>query len=195
MKKEILILGTICLFIGVGIQPAFAIEISNDRPSENIEDCNCQVSDDYDIVRVKSLLNRAERSLNRVEICTKLITTFYKDKPEVINDCEELSIEIKNLSMMVDELTIALSGQDYPIFCAILEAMLNATGKIGDVVYDILDLLYIIFHFIPIILDGCFTLLLIFTVCIIIDLQVEYECIEVPIEHRKILYQKTKELK
>ena len=49
MKKEILILGIICLFVGVGIQPAYAVEISNVRPSEDIDDCNCEVIDDYNL--------------------------------------------------------------------------------------------------------------------------------------------------
>ena len=50
MKKEILIFGIICLFIGVGIQPAFAVEISNNSPSENIEDCNCKPINDLPII-------------------------------------------------------------------------------------------------------------------------------------------------
>jgi len=40
MKKEILIVGTICLFIGVGIQPAFAVEPVKTSKINNVENTN-----------------------------------------------------------------------------------------------------------------------------------------------------------
>ena len=142
MKKEILIIGIICLFIGVGIQPAFAVDISNDTTTENVEDCNCQVADDYDIVRVKSLLNRAERLINRVELYTKLITTFSKDNAEVKEDCEELSDEINTFREMNEELRTAISGKGYPIIiCAILNLtvyiLYKATYMLDGIIRDI----------------------------------------------------------
>ena len=104
MKKEILITGIICLFVGVGIQPAFANEnISINRPSENIEDCNCQVADNYNLVRLERLFNRIESLLDRVEILTKLIPILSIDNPEVIKGCEELSVKIRPLEEMNEE--------------------------------------------------------------------------------------------
>jgi len=189
------------LFIGVGIQPAFTIEITNSRPIENTEDCNCRATDDYDIVRLERLFNRIDSLIDRVETCTKLISLMSKDKPEVIEDCEEISDEIKDLSMIVDELNIALSGQDNTIICAILEAMLNVTLKIWIVGYNVLNLSYIIIHKIRIIanfliiLDGCLSFTMILTSLIIIQLQENYDCIEYPIGSQKILYQETREIK
>ena len=84
MKKEILILGIIFLFVGVAIQPVFATEISNIRPSENEEDCNCGIADNFDIVKIRSLLNRAEKLINRVETLTKLIPILSKDDPKFL---------------------------------------------------------------------------------------------------------------
>jgi len=103
--KKILILGIICLFIGVGIQPAFAHEnISINRPSSgNIEDCNCQVADNYNLVVLERLFNRIESVLNRVETCNKLIPFLFKDNPEVIKDCEELSEKINTFREMNNE--------------------------------------------------------------------------------------------
>ena len=121
MKKEILIFGIIFLFIGVGIQPAFANEnISIDRPSENIDECNCQIVDNYKLVRIKSLLNRAESLLNKVEIFTKLIPILSKDNPKVIKDCEELSEKIKPLKERYEEFNSDSAFlDDWPI-CDIL---------------------------------------------------------------------------
>ena len=79
------------MFIGVGIQPAFAVETSFNSPSEIIEDCNCRVTNNYTSVRLNSLLNRAERLLNRVEIFTNLIPILSKNSPGVIEKCEEIS--------------------------------------------------------------------------------------------------------
>lgn len=134
------VIGVIAIFILVGIQPAFAIEITNTKTSsENIEDCNCQVDNDFDIVRVKSLLNRAERSLNRVEIFTRFIPILIKDNPEVLEDCEELSEKITTFREMNEELKTAISGRDYPIICTILGNILLLLGMIGDDVWDLID--------------------------------------------------------
>ena len=131
MKKEILILGIICLFIGVGIQPAFANEnIPINRPSENIEDCNCEINDNFDIVRIKSLLNRAERMLNRVEIFTKLMPLLYKDNPEVIEKCEELSGKIITIKENIGELN---TYWDFPIICVFLDILENIFWKCIDI--------------------------------------------------------------
>ena len=128
MKKEILILGTIFLFIGIGIQPAFAVELNLSNSVEEVEDCNCNVVDNYDIKRIERLLNRVESSLNRVEIRTKSITKLSKDNPEVIEDCEELSEKIKTFRELNEELNTAISGRDFPIICTILLPFMYAIG-------------------------------------------------------------------
>ena len=136
MKKEILILGIIFLFIGVGIQPAFAIEISNIKPSENVEDCNCGIADNYDTVRVKSLLTRAESLLNRVEIFTNIIPLLYKDTPEVIKDCEKLSEKISTFREMNEELNTNTPFREYPIICGLLYPFFVITNDIGNFLDD-----------------------------------------------------------
>ena len=134
MKKEILIFGIICLFLGVGIQPTFAVEITNISPSEDIEDCNCQVADNYNPVRLEGLLNRAKRLINRVEIFTKLMPLLYKDNPEVIEKCEELSGKITTYREMIDEELsdhISLYGsQSNRVLCGILEILFVKTLSI-----------------------------------------------------------------
>ena len=94
MKKEILIFGIIFLFIGVGIQPAFANEnISVNRTSsKNIEDCGCEennrinseIFDELtDIISNKeTLFNRLtilkELNENGSIICDFLITIWFQ---------------------------------------------------------------------------------------------------------------------
>ena len=128
--SKCLVVGIILLFIGVGIQPAFAIDISNNSPSKNIEDCNCQVADNFDIVRVKSLLNRAERSLNRVEIFAKLIPVLSKENPEVLEYCEGLSEKINTFMEMIDE--------------EISEQILLYSSQFNDEICDMLDSFFLI---------------------------------------------------
>lgn len=121
--KKSLVIGIIFIFIGVGIQPAFAIDISNNKQAESEEDCKCQVDDDYSLVRIKSLLNRAERLISSVEIFTKLIPILSKDIPEVSEDFEELSEKITTFREKNEELKSATSGRDFPIICDILEIL------------------------------------------------------------------------
>ena len=104
MFRKGLVAGIIVLFIGIGVQPAFAVDINNVSPSENIEDCNCEVVDVYDIVRIKSLLYRAERSLNRVETLTKLIPVLSKNNPEVEVEYKKLLNDIDTFEEIYDYL-------------------------------------------------------------------------------------------
>lgn len=136
MKKEILIIGIICLFIGVGIQPAFAIEnIAINRPSKIIEDCGCEVTDNYDIVRVKSLLNRVESFLNRVEMRTKLITTFSKDNPEVFEVCLEY-IEI--CQEKLETICLSIQSGKYELICSFLSDLWDF---LWEFFFDFVDML------------------------------------------------------
>ena len=93
MEKSIikrgLVFGIILIFVGIIIQPAFAIDISNIRPSKNNKDCNCQSADNFDFVSVENLLNRAEMLLNKVDIITNFISILSKNNPEIIEICQE----------------------------------------------------------------------------------------------------------
>ena len=117
--KKSMIFGIIFLFIGIGIQPVFASEITNDTISDNIEDCNCQV-DDNNLVRVERLFNRIESLLDRVEIFTNLIPLAYKDNPEVIKDFEELSEKINTFKEMKEEFNSDSAFLDDELICDIL---------------------------------------------------------------------------
>jgi len=134
--KRGLVFGIILIFVGVVIKPAFAIDISTIRFSENIKDCNCQAADNFDFVIVKSLLNRAEMLLNKVDIITDLIAILSKNNPEIIEICQENKeickekLEIINLSY--------LSGNS-SIICSLLE---NYLYFLMDFAWDIPDIFW-----------------------------------------------------
>jgi len=114
--KKSLVAGIIVLFIGVGIQPAFANEISINRPSENKEDCGCQVADNFDIVRL-------ERLLDRLKGYTKTLLFLSKNNPKIAGKCQELSDGINKIADKYEELKTVSTKDDYPIICDILEIM------------------------------------------------------------------------
>jgi hypothetical protein len=61
--KGVLVIGIIFLFLGVAVQPAFAVDVSITKASESKDDCEiCPKVSNQHIVLIKSLLNRLERS-------------------------------------------------------------------------------------------------------------------------------------
>lgn len=69
---KILVLGIIVLFIGVGIQPAIANNVSITTASDSEEDCNlCPKVSTSRFVRLKSLLNRLDTFGNRLSVISK----------------------------------------------------------------------------------------------------------------------------
>ena len=108
MKKEILILGIIFIFIGVGIQPAFAVEISNDRTSDNVEDCDCQVDDNYRLEKYKN-------QIIKLKTYSKLLLTLSKNNPEVEVEYEKLLNDIDLFQEICDDLENNLLVDGRPI--------------------------------------------------------------------------------
>ena len=78
--KKGLVIGIIVLFIGVGIQPAFANEVSITKTSEDEEDCNCNPISDIQVVRIERLLDRIESRIN-------FILLRHGHIPEVAEKC------------------------------------------------------------------------------------------------------------
>ena len=96
-----LVLGIIALFIGVGIQPVFAVETKTSIMNKgSVEDCtNCQV--DSNLYRV-----RLEKLLDRLESYIKILGILYKDNPEIVSVCNK-NLELIN-SNIFDELCDSL---------------------------------------------------------------------------------------
>jgi hypothetical protein len=88
MRKElvskILVLGIICLFIGVGIQPALAVEPKvSTNPIEKVEVCDCQEVDKLNPVRVKLLFTQ-------LKIRTNILLKKFGHIPEVKENCNDI---------------------------------------------------------------------------------------------------------
>lgn len=126
------VVGIIILFIGAGIQPAFAEE-SIITTLDNEEDCNdCQVVDSYSSLRVKLLLFKAT-------VVTNIISSSrLGDIPEIKEECQELSNKI---SKMKNELGTELPIQDYPLICDSLSSSIITIEYIFAYL-DVLSQLY-----------------------------------------------------
>ena len=95
----------VVLFIGVGIQPAFAI---TPNTSSSKEDCNCEELNNYELVKVERLLNKAE-------VYSKFLSVLSKYNPETKDEIGKLSDKISTLKEeLADETAL-------PTICFILE--------------------------------------------------------------------------
>jgi hypothetical protein len=92
--KKVVVVGIIVLFIGVGVQPSFANEVSITAISNNEDDCNCEPISNLHLVIREILSNKLDRLLNRLEVYTGIILILYRYNPDVTEKFEELSNEI-----------------------------------------------------------------------------------------------------
>ena len=139
--RKSLVVGIILLFIGVGVQPALANK-SITYITEIKQNCDCQVTDNFYLIRLESLLTRAERLISRVEILTNLILLLSKDYPEVIEDREELSEMFITLRDMNGELDLNHSHREYPIICELLDSLLKIIGIPTVIFYELYEKYY-----------------------------------------------------
>jgi len=110
MKKEILIFGIICLFIGVGIQPAIA-NVNNSSISNDGNDCEiCQKVEPLQLLKIKSLLFSLETHFNELSFLSKqnpIIKTIYQEFSKTFSVLKEINMDY-------------MSYWDFPIICPIL---------------------------------------------------------------------------
>jgi hypothetical protein len=80
-----LTVGIILLFIGVGIQPAFA-DVSNISISDSEDDCEiCPKINNQYLIKIKSFIDKLEKHDNILSISTKLNPEFVKKYQELSN--------------------------------------------------------------------------------------------------------------
>lgn len=110
--KKVLVTGIISLFIGIGIQPAFANEISITKTSDIDKGCKCcQPVNNNLIDRLKSLMNRFEKTLY-------ILSIFSKRNPGYEEKYQELSDKITAITEENNNYLSDLSW-DFPILCNI----------------------------------------------------------------------------
>lgn len=108
--KKVLITGIISLFIGIGLQPAFANEVSIANTTDILEGCKCgQPVKNNLIDRLKSLMNRFEKT-------KYIILRLSKHNPEHEEKYQELYDKITAITEMNNNYLSDLSW-DFPIIC------------------------------------------------------------------------------
>jgi hypothetical protein len=124
--KKLLVVGIIVLFVGVGIQSAFAVEsrVSNDT-IEKEEDCDCQEIDKINPVRVKLLFNQ-------LKVVSNILLKKFGHNPEVKEQCQKLLELIKSNRKSYEP--------PFPIFCSILENITISVWETAQNIYDIIDI-------------------------------------------------------
>ena len=75
--RGILAIGIICLFVGVGIHPAFAVDTNQSMVNKASEDdCGCNEVDDRQLVVLERQLNNVYLDSENETICNILISIF-----------------------------------------------------------------------------------------------------------------------
>ena len=120
MFKKILVIGIIIMFLGVGIQPVFAI---TSNTSNINEDCGCQPINNVDFVRIKFLQKK-------LDAFTKSILSKYKQIPEnnkFNNEKSEFIIYFEFLEKNNELLNSIKSIKPFSIrpLCVYLKALYN----------------------------------------------------------------------
>jgi len=110
--KKVLVTGIIILFIGIGLQPAFANEISITKTSDIDKGCkSCQPVNKNLIYRLKSLMNRFEKT-------KYILSIFSKHNPEHKEKYQEFSDKITATTEENNNYLSDLSW-DFPYICDI----------------------------------------------------------------------------
>jgi hypothetical protein len=122
-----LVVGIIFLFIGVGVQPAFARDTIKTTISETLEDCECQPIRNHNLDRLEKLSIRTNMLLNRVRIFTNIVGILSKNNPEISKEkFEELSNRITTLKELNENLNLY-----NPTVCLALFLMFGSVMGIG----------------------------------------------------------------
>ena len=114
-----LVFSIIVLFITIGTQPIFARESITLTLDE--EDCiECQVSDEYSLLRTKLLLFK-------IKVVTNIISSSRLGEiPEIKENCQDI-LDIIDSSISVD----------YPIICILLHSYRMSIFGMGIILFDL----------------------------------------------------------
>jgi hypothetical protein len=125
---KFLIVGVIVIFIGVGVQPAVAVDVKN-YISKNEKECDiCPKVSKSHIVLVDSLLNRMEKYDTQLSELSK----YY---PEFEEKYKKLSDIISTLPDVENE-DLKSTDWEFPIICGILSVILETIFSFVYHVYN-----------------------------------------------------------
>jgi len=110
-----LVVGVIVLFIGVGIQPAIANNVSISKASKSEEDCDiCPKVSKSHILILKNLISRLEKYDTQLSVLSKQYPEFEKKYQEISN----ITKNLKDINSVLS------TGWGFPIICFILNFLM-----------------------------------------------------------------------
>ncbi len=127
---KMLVIGVIILFIGIGIQPAIASNISITKTSDSEDECNlCPSVTKKNLVRLKGIVNSIDKYDN-------ILSKFSKRDPQIAVKYQELSNVIFNSN---NELEYNLPIQNNMSICDILVLLLFPILMFGSPFFKLYD--------------------------------------------------------
>ena len=117
---KILALCVVLSFIGIGIQPAFGVDIRQSISNNQSEECReCRELSNAELIKVKQLINR-------VETYSKLLLVLSKNNPELKEKSDDFYNQISTIQEMNDD----------RIICDILQYLVNDFYDIAQMFAD-----------------------------------------------------------
>jgi hypothetical protein len=117
--RGILAIGIICLFVGLGIHPAFAVDTRQSMVNKaREEDCGCKELDDKQLVVL-------EKQLNRLDVYSKLLLVLTSQYPELKGMLYRISIFTGMIKKLTD-----MTFRQRSVICDFLDVIINAITEI-----------------------------------------------------------------
>ena len=129
--KKALVIGVILLFLGVGIQPALANEVSTNAVSDVEEDClECQPASRVDLLKVKLLLIR-------LEAITNVILSKFGHIPEIKEKCEKILETIHSDNDLFSVIICGIAGVLLAYFVSLIVIFSSIAAILGEYSYPL----------------------------------------------------------
>jgi len=144
-----LVVGVILLFIGIGIQPAFAVKSNFSDTDNDCELCAKKVSTSH-LILISGLINIIEKYENQLILSSKQYPQFEEKYKDLFNAITIFSEEINNINRNGDSLICKIIA----LLCSPLGHILNLLAPLPwypskyiiITIYSILSALYINFN-------------------------------------------------
>jgi hypothetical protein len=106
--------------------------------SDDEDDCNCKPISNLHHVTLERLSNKLDRSLNRLEVYTGILSILYKHNPKVTKEFKELSNEITTLQESNNNLKPVFKFGLYDRICDAIASIIFPLLELYEYLLDII---------------------------------------------------------